>query len=231
MLKPLWEYIFKHKLGEVAFFCLKKSSSLYNHYFRFCHIPNTIKELTSYGLTYIKDPYKFKPDITFVADYNYHFVEGLGVIVNIGHGTISKGLYYLNNKRSKRENISDLICVPGTIHKRYLQQVMYKPIEVTGMPKLDKIFIYSKNKTKELLKLKLDPNKYTVLFAPTFNKELSILTFIQDKIRKYVPKDYNLIIKLHGAVDIELKNKIKKIAEISKNTYFAKQNDISVFFN
>lgn len=230
MLKPLWEYIFENKLGTCAFFCPTKSKSICNQFFRFSHTDNTLKLLTKCGLIYYENPYKYNPDITFVADYNYFFAEGLGVIVNIGHGTISKGLYFLKNHLSRRENIADLICVSGSIHKKYLKHVMYKNIKVTGMPKLDIAFKDNINKEECFKSYNLDINKKTVLYAPTYNDELSLISFIDPNLRKYIPEKYNIIIKLHSLTLPEIAAKYRDFAKFDKNTYYAEDVNIGNFF-
>jgi len=85
----------------------------------------------------VANPFEYSPDYTFVADSSYEKVEGLGKIISIGHGTISKGSFYTDSPLSIRENCADLIFVPGAIHKEILQKQIKTPVIISGIPKLD----------------------------------------------------------------------------------------------
>jgi CDP-glycerol glycerophosphotransferase (TagB/SpsB family) len=66
---------------------------------------------------------------------------------------------------------------------------------ITGLPKLDPLFtdgVY--NNSKLVSKLGLNPDKQTVLFAPSYKP--SCIDQIGDKIVELLPS-YNLIVKLH----------------------------------
>ena len=198
ILKPLIKHIYKFKLGEVHF------------YAPFSDKTNLAEKLMleiqdiELPVHIINNPWAWKPDITFMADFSYQYVEDLGKIVNIGHGTICKGWFFSTNRISQRENCADLICVPGTIHKERLDIQVYKPIEVTGIPKLDNCFNGTLNKEELYRKFDLCPNIKTVLLAPTFNEEFSILTYLRDiNTRDLFPKNINLIVKLHGVTNPE----------------------------
>ncbi|MCK4695227.1 MAG: CDP-glycerol glycerophosphotransferase family protein, partial [Candidatus Cloacimonetes bacterium] len=66
---------------------------------------------------------------------------------------------------------------------------------ITGLPKLDPLFWKGFYDNKKLnSKLGFDPDKKTVLFAPSYKP--SCIDFIKEKIVDLIPK-YNLIIKLH----------------------------------
>ena len=196
LLKPLILYIHQNNLGDM------------NVYSPFSEVIKAVlKENIPFHLDVITDPWSWKPNITFMADFSYQYVEGLGKIVNIGHGTICKGWFFSENKISQRENSADLICVPGIIHKKRLEKQVFKPIAVTGMPKLDNCFNNTLNKKDLLQKFNLNPNKKTVLLAPTFNEEFSLLTYLKiHDIKTIFPEDVNLIVKLHGISDDEIIN-------------------------
>ncbi len=66
---------------------------------------------------------------------------------------------------------------------------------ITGIPKLDPFFWENYYNNADLMrKLKLDPAKKTVLFAPSYRP--SCIEYIQRKVIDLIPR-YNLIIKLH----------------------------------
>ncbi len=233
ILKPLMHYILNKNISEIAVYSpfnqdIKNTlkHNLKNDY----DSETSIKLLKSISIQ--NNPWKWKPDITFMADFSYQFVEGLGKIVNIGHGTISKGWFYSLNKISQRENCADLLCVPGEIHKERLQKQVYKKILVTGMPKLDNCFNNSIQKEQILKKFNLDPEQKTILLAPTFNEEFSILPFLNNhNINNIFPDYLNLIVKLHGVStgkDYQVFNTLKSNRQ--KNIYIAENYDVDELF-
>ncbi len=218
LLKPLIQYIHNHQLGDFALYCYYQPNQQQLTYF------NTSLD---FPLNIIDDPITYHPDITFMADFSYQFVEGLGLIVNIGHGTISKGWYYSDQPISSRENAADLLCVPGEIHKRQLLKNVNIPIIVTGMPKLDKVFDQSLDRLSLLNKMNLNVNNKTVLLAPTFNDEFSIIPYLTHSIRKYIPDYLNIIVKLHGVTPDHIRSAFRQITENSENIYLCEDYDIS----
>ncbi|PID27858.1 MAG: hypothetical protein CSB55_07355 [Candidatus Cloacimonadota bacterium] len=229
VLKNVIRYIHENKLGEIGvtgFIYTKSSPGIPGRGFR----REILDFHCPYNLKVWSNPADFKPDITFTADFSYHFLEGLGKIVNIGHGTISKGWFFSEKKISLRENCADLICVPGEIHKEFLSKNVKIPIEVTGMPKLDDMFSSPKNRNDILKELQLNPANKTILIAPTFNNELSLIPYLGSDIEKYIPSYLNVIIKLHGAAPEEWREKYKKIADKSKNIAYTENGALTDCF-
>ena len=210
LLKPLMKYIHEHNLGTI------------NIYAPFIQdIEKILKTNISFEVKITNDPWSYRPDITFMADFSYQYVEGLGKLVNIGHGTICKGWFYSDTKISQRENSADMLCVPGTIHKKRLEKQVFKPIVTTGMPKLDNCFNKTLNKAKLYEKFGLNPNRKTILIAPTFNEEFSILTYLRIyDLDRIFPENINLIVKLHGVSDPECINQFKELQGISTEPEF-----------
>jgi tetratricopeptide (TPR) repeat protein len=190
---------------------------------------DVLRQALSVPFQLVENPHEYKPDITFLADFSYQFVEGLGTLVNLGHGTICKGWYFSKGHISRRENCADLICVPGEVHRRVLSEQVRIPIEVTGMPKLDVIFRNIHPREYTLRSMGLDPLRRTVLFAPTFNAELSIAPYVGARLRELVPPETNLIIKLHGAAPEDWKAVFRRVA-LSPNTYYSESPDIAPAF-
>ena len=215
LLKPLIIYIYNNKIGDLAI------------YSPFINDTNSIIDKNfDFNIKVLNDPRSWNPDITFMADFSYQYIEGLGKIVNIGHGTICKGWFYSYNKISQRENCADLICVPGTVHKDRLLKQVYKKIEVTGMPKLDNCFNNTLNKKNILKKMDLNIEQKTILLAPTFNDEFSIIPFLQQSNFSSIFPDYlNLIIKFHGILDSKIKANFENLKNNRKNVYIADSFD------
>jgi tetratricopeptide (TPR) repeat protein len=221
MLTPLMEYIRSHNLGEIRLYAPFSQN-----------IPHLLLQYLSFDVPIVHEPYSYQPDITFMCDFSYQYVEGLGRIVNIGHGTICKGWFYNKSKISQRENCADLICVPGAVHKERLRHQVYKPIVVTGMPKLDKCFDGSLSYQNIMHKFRLDPEQKTVLLAPTFNEEFSIVPYLQNiDLTKVFPDFINLIIKLHGVADDHIKDMFLRLQDKNRNVYIADTfNADEIFF-
>ena len=150
----------------------------------------------------------------------------MGFIVNIGHGTISKGSFFTDTRLSIRENCADLMAVPGIIHKKILEKYVYKPIEIVGMPKLRYVFKPIQKRESILKELGLDSTKKTILIAPTFNPELSIVPYLQDKISDYIPDKYNVILKLHGVAFEELQKAYQNLSIQLQNFAFYQDYDV-----
>jgi CDP-glycerol glycerophosphotransferase (TagB/SpsB family) len=220
MLKPLINYVYKHEIAEIGIY-----APFINNY------PDFISKNLNFEAPRISQPYLWKPDITFVCDFSYQFVEGMGKIVNIGHGTICKGWFYSYARISQRENCADLICVPGTIHQDRLKRQVFQQIAVTGMPKLDSCWDNSLNYMDLMHKFNLDPDHKTVLLAPTFNDEFSILPYLQNEdLTKIFPDFTNLIVKLHGVTDENIKDIFYSFKETNKNVYISDNYDTAELF-
>ena len=134
--------------------------------------------LKSFGESLYLRPQEFEPDITIIADSAYQFVQNCGKIIHIGHGILSKGQYYTDTELARREESADLVCVPGEYHKKIMDKIITKAVAATGMAKLDDLFSGKINRESVLDKYKLPADYKYILFAPTFNDELSAIPFI-----------------------------------------------------
>lgn len=230
-LRPIWTWIQNHHNCEVGFF----STIIDSNYSTNEASPDglkkeIIKTLNKHEIPYIKNPYQYSPDITFTTTNNYQWVEGLGKIVSIGHGTISKGLYFLSNKYSLRENLADLICVPGQIQKSRLEKILTTPIAITGMPKLDQLFHQSITTNLSKLDKGFHNSNKTLLIAPTFNPELSLVPILESLINKYLSNQFNIILKFHDYTPTSIKNKFQQISKTSSHIHFAKSENAADYF-
>lgn len=218
LMRNLILYISKHKLGRIGLWSPLYRESNLQQINLGCSRELVAQCLPSIDLEWFESkPDSFNADICIMADSSYEAVEGLGFIVNIGHGTICKGSFYTNDDLSKRENCADLLCVPSELHYQVMKKHIWTNMIVAGMPKFDELKDYPLSKSEIMKKLNLDPTKKTVLFAPTFNPEFSIVPYIQDKFRHYIPDLYNIIIKLHGVSPKEWAINYKNLSVSSKN--------------
>ena len=171
----------------------------------------------------------FQPEVVVMADADYpQGIDRLGArLVNVNHGLISKGCFYSDSPITIRENFADLVCVPGLHHKEALKRTVFKPIVVTGLVKFDRIWNGEITRDGVLLRLGIDPQKRTILFAPTFNTELSAVPMVTDRLREWVDDDTHLLIKLHGMSPPEWIELYKLIAESDPRITLVNDPDIT----
>ena len=121
---------------------------------------------------------------------------GKTLLIFLNHGTGIKNILYRNLARVPNDKYQ--IFVEG--HYR-VESLMKSPslgkneVHLIGLPKLDFYFQGKYNdKEKILRRWGLDPQKKTILFAPTY-KPTCLYQLKEDIFEQ--TKDYNLIIKLH----------------------------------
>ncbi|HDQ40236.1 MAG TPA: glycosyltransferase [Desulfonatronum sp.] len=186
--------------------------------------------LCSYGEDMYLKPQEFKPDVTFIADSVYPWVQGCGKLVHIGHGVLSKGQYYTMTETALREEQADLVCVPGKHHQQIMRRIISKPVMATGMAKLDPLFSGQITRESMLKMFGLPHNKKYILFAPTFNDELSAIPYFQENISNVIPnKDCFLLIKLHGSTKQEYKDMYKRLPAKDPRIVYVDELDISPY--
>lgn len=192
--------------------------------------PDELEKLKAYGQDMYATPQDFKPDITFIADSVYPWVQNCGKLVHVGHGVLSKGQYYNDTETARREEQADLVCVPGKHHQKIMRRIISKPVMATGMAKLDDLFAGKINRQKVVRRFGLPGNKKYILFAPTFNDELSAIPHVREDIVRIIPeKDTFLLIKLHGSTREEYKNMYKNLPSKDSRVIYADDLDITPF--
>ena len=132
---------------------------------------------------FIENARDFEADVAVVADACFFLVRHCKKVVNVGHGLISKGCFYTDAPIVRRENLADLTCVPGTWHRDVLRKNVFSPIQVTGFIKSDAL-LGPKAPTKRAFCRKhgISPDRKIVLFAPTFNEEMSAVPCVRERI-------------------------------------------------
>jgi GT2 family glycosyltransferase/glycosyltransferase involved in cell wall biosynthesis len=193
-------------------------------------LPDEVRILEQTGVPIHAAPQAFHPDMTFIADSVYPWVEGCGKLVHVGHGVLSKGQYYTDTPTARREELADLVCVPGKHHQGIMRRIISKPVVATGMCKLDDLFSGKINRASVIKQFGLPDNYRYVLFAPTFNDELSAIPFVQERIGQVLPDDKTLvIIKLHPSTKAEYKEMYRALPGKDKRIIFADELDITPF--
>jgi len=189
-----------------------------------------IKILREYESTVLIAPNKFDPEITFIADAVYDWVSDCGKLVNVGHGILSKGLYYTDTEMARRDEAADLVCVPGSYHKEVMSHIISKPVVATGMAKLDDLFNGNIDAIAIKNELGLSNSEHkVVLYAPTFNSELSAIPVIEESIAELTKIDPNLIvlIKLHGTTAEAWKKVYYELAQKNDRIIYITEADIT----
>ena len=137
-----------------------------------------------------------------VADACYDRVDGWGPAVCVGHGTISKGLYFSDVPYTRRENFARVLCVPGPAYVKAFGRQLFTRVVATGFSKMDELAHPSPSVQKDVLAtLGLDPSKRTVLFAPTYNSELTALDGLASAWPRLDADRDQVIFKLHGVTE------------------------------
>lgn len=191
----------------------------------------TRRELKERGVNWIP-PYRIasmKPELAVVADaFVIPELKSRGVrFVNVNHGLISKGWFYTNSPRVRRESDFDLICVPGRYHRNMLKKYLDTEILASGVVKLDRVFNGELKRDQILEKWGIDPAKKVVLFAPTYNPELSGVPIVTDDVRRWATEGLEVIIKLHGMSPPEWVDLYKYISLVEPNIHLIDELDIT----
>ncbi len=224
------DYIHSNKLGQIMIFSPPYQTSDLNQ-------PNygikkdEVDQMIRFNYNWLNDPREIKADFCFIADSSYQSVENCGFIVNIGHGTISKGSFFTDTPLSYRENCADLFCCPGPVQYQTMKKYLYKNMMISGMPKLDKVFqnrVSPKEAKRELL---IDESKQTVLIAPTYNPEFSLLPVLNDIINQFSAETWDIIIKTHAVTPFEYQQTLNQLDQKYSNICIYTNQDLELAFH
>jgi CDP-glycerol glycerophosphotransferase (TagB/SpsB family) len=104
-------------------------------------------------------------------------------------------------------------------------------VVATGMAKLDSLFAGRLTRQVVTHKFGLPMNHYRyVLFAPTFNDELSSIPWVQDRISQVLPDERTLLlVKLHGSTRREYCDLYRNLVRRDPRVIFADELDITPF--
>ncbi len=177
---------------------------------------------------FIDDIAAFAPHVTVCADACTH-LRDCGKLIFVGHGMISKGGFYTDSPLVRRENRSDLICVPGPRHRDILRKNVFSPIVVTGFLKADTFFGPNADSVRKafLRRHSVPDDARIVLFAPTFNEELSAIPCVGEGIGELAEGNTILLIKLHTMTDTEWVRRYRELAARNPSVRFIDDIDAS----
>ncbi len=223
-LEPIHDYLRSHNLAETAFSAPEWFAG--NETTRARGANETLRNYLEQKSRFYPRPQDFEPHVTIVADACHSTIPQLQHIINVGHGMICKGAFYTDSPIIRRENLSEIMLVPGPWHKRRLEKNVFIPIITTGFMKSDQLF-GPQSVTREdfCASLGIDPAKKIVLFAPTYNRELSTIPCVQEKIAEIATPDRELLIKLHNVTDECWKELYQKMAEVYPNIHYLTDTD------
>jgi hypothetical protein len=178
--------------------------------------------------SFYPQPGAFPPHATVVADACHFRIPEIENVINVGHGMICKGAFYTDSSITRRENLSQMLLVPGPWHRSRLASNVAIPIKVTGFIKSDQLFGPAAQTRAEFCeRLGIDSGKRIVLFAPTYNPELSAMHCVAEGIRKVADQDTVLLIKLHNMTDARFKDLYSNIASAHPNIFYLTDADYS----
>lgn len=177
---------------------------------------------------FFPEPRHFSPHVTVVADACHFRIPDIENVINVGHGMICKGAFYTDSEITRRENLSRMVLVPGPWHRSRLASNVAIPIKVTGFIKSDQLFgPTAQTRAEFCARLGIDPGKRIVLFAPTYNPELSAMHCVAEGIRKVADNDTTLLIKLHNMSEPHWKDMYRRIASVHHNIHYLTDADYS----
>jgi CDP-Glycerol:Poly(glycerophosphate) glycerophosphotransferase len=169
----------------------------------------------------------WSPDATIMADADYAGLYWSGKLVNVNHGLISKGWYYTNKPGAQRENLADLICVPGPHHADVLSPVLSKPVIATGLVKFDPVGRGELTRETARNLLGVPINAEVITLAPTFNMELSAVPVLADRARELVRNGRHLIVKLHGMAPPVWQELYQLLAVLEDRIHYVSSSDLT----
>lgn len=119
--------------------------------------------------------------------------------INIFHNQPVKYISYSEEEKNKY----DYYFAWGDFYRSYLKDVLHieeSRIKLMGCSMLDSLFSANDNIDIYKTKLGIDPEKKTLLYAPSWNPGLSLRVYGDELIKKLSEqKDVNIIVRLHPA--------------------------------
>lgn len=186
---------------------------------------STINKLSNQGITFIEHHEGLRFDCVVTADACYDRIDGWGPVVCVGHGTISKNIFFIDQLICRRENYADILCVPGPFYTEQFGDMVHTQIEATGFPKLDALTEPIPKYAIDLLEQLGWTDSKIILYAPTYNLEMCSLEIMETPLYQLADSGFKVLIKLHGATQEVFVTKYKN-ASSHHNIHFLTDEDI-----
>jgi len=185
--------------------------------------PETLQHLKTLGIPFWGEqpPEPRYYNCVVTADACTDRIEGWGPVVCVGHGTISKNIYFIDVPGSRRESFHTALCVPGPWYVGSFKGTVHTRIEPTGFPKMDEYAADHSEKTRLIFEqYKLSSEKKTILFAPTYNMEFTGMIMLASQWSRLNPDKYQILVKLHGATDPRLRESYRELCSKLPHMHF-----------
>ena len=193
-LQPVYEELRKDPEYDIQFY-VGKDEKRFLGIFLLPQRKQIEERLTKLGLKITNQTSGF--DLVICGDVLKH-PERYGDIVRVhlDHGVGTKTLRIRNIQKQKGYRYH--VFLEGEYWFDYIKSLGWEntaDFYLTGLPKLDPLFWEGYYDNAKLTRnLGIDPNKKTVLFAPSYKP--SCISYVQSRITDLLP-EYNLIVKLH----------------------------------
>ncbi|MFC2170745.1 CDP-glycerol glycerophosphotransferase family protein, partial [Calditrichota bacterium] len=158
------------------------------------------KLLLSQNADITDNPPNWQPDITFFSEFKSNLLQDCGRLVFVARSLSSKGRYSVSSKLLNFYNTCDLVCVPGEYYKKQLENSgrVFVPIVSCGFTPLDPFFSPGYPSAESFKQQAgLQPGAKIILYAPTWEIELSALPSLWSRIGILAEKNTCLFIKFH----------------------------------
>jgi hypothetical protein len=186
-----------------------------------------LRRLLDLGVRITAHPAAAHADVTFIADTVGGLVRGCGLIVNVGHGTISKGYYFTDGIWTERENWFDLLCVPGDYAAEQFRRFLRTRVAATGMPKLDPVFGGAYTRAALCRQYGRPETDRLLLYAPTFNEDLSSVYLFESRFAELARPGRTVLIKLHGSTKRATVDAYRALAAATPGLMFVEDPNIA----
>ena len=165
--------------------------------------------------------------INTTLSYDIHVPERARYKINFPHTITSKTKYDVFSPSISK--ISDTF-ITGPAYEKDLftychdHHIEKMPaIHRLGGPKSDELFNGHQDREKFLKKLGLDPALKTVFYAPTYNQNTSIFTWLEEIVKLAENHKINLIIKVHPGAYLDPTSR-KSSGGVDWKKYFSNEN-------
>jgi hypothetical protein len=232
-LYPLYKEMVKDPEYDI-YFTLGKDHEKFLGIFNIDQKKETMRELAEHNLRFVDNVKGF--DLVIAGDaFKKPEIYGDVVRVSLDHGVGIKTLRVRNFQ--KQPNYHYHVFIEGQYWLDYIRSLGWENVATfhhkSGLPKLDPFFWKGHYDNEKLFKkIGLDPNKKTVLFAPSYKP--SCIKFVQEKITDLIPK-YNVIVKLHpyswqGKYAPRSQHKFyEKLAKKNKDVVLIEKDDFDIY--
>ncbi|MCB2213461.1 CDP-glycerol glycerophosphotransferase family protein [bacterium] len=155
-------------------------------------------------------------------------------IVQLPASLIGKGLRYGGGSSVARDNLADLQIVPGRWHAERLRRSggIFVPVITAGLPALDPI-LGGWVAPREMLRqqLRIEPQQKAILYAPTWNPELSSAPLLWTRVRTLATPERVLILRPHPYLPDEYQQACAELEKGDANIRVAREPDLQPYLH